>query len=806
MNTDVIKVRIYTAILLACLSIPFSASALKTDGTIQTCVTGRVVDEKNEGIPGASVSVKYGMYRDEVLGYTACDDDGGFRLSGIPAGDYCLIISSIGYETRIDNISITPDSTLTLGELQLKPDATELQTVVVEGRPFTVKMNPDGYSMDVEHLAPVTNDLFDLLGRLPRVTTIGDKLKVAGKQTVLVKINNVLQRVSGTQLTDLLKSFDSSLAKNVEVILNPSLRYDPDGSTAMIVVHMNSFFNQYMGGMVMAEGAKSPRYNFGWVGSGTLTLNRKKVYLSATPSYHDYGSSCEEETYDTFTDGTLLRHPTKYKRRNKSAIGNVTAQYQFKENSYFGGNVSYSYYDMLVTSGGIEEYDPLNALIPNTLNRTKTTGKPQRLTASAYLEHRLSGRATMWIDAFYTYSYGGNSSDNFRSVLQSDGSEYLNYLRTDNMIANLTGLSNDYSIKLDAGGKYKMEAGFSAHYSHTRQVYNYNQLVPAVEMTGDLVRHNEVKVNPYVSTSLAFPHGIRLRAGLRVPVTARELKLKDGTKNDKSYVNWLPQFTLSWQPGFSHLVSARINSSATPPSFGYLTTMEKRAGNVAILEGNPNLKSTYSYAYAIDYTYKGILNFSGNITQSFGEIDRIRFFDEETGIFVDRPENAQNSVAYTANASYYFDRLWWMLFQIAGNVGYSSYKSRITGIPLKGDGLIWGLSGFMNFYFDKPRNFSVSLSGYFNGKTNTAYHVADPMWGTRISFKASLLERRLTLGLSGSMTSRYKGYTKTDNYTLHFDNRFQYPTISLSISYRFNNVDKKEIERKLSSEESNRRL
>jgi len=356
LNTDVIKVRIYTAILLACLSIPFSASALKTDGTSQTCVTGRVVDEKNEGIPGASVSVKYGMYRDEVLGYTACDEDGGFRLSGIPAGDYCLIISSIGYETRIDNISITPDSTLTLGELQLNPDATELQTVVVEGRPFTVKMNPDGYSMDVEHLASVTNDLFDLLGRLPRVTTIGNELKVAGKKSVLVKINNVLQRVSGDQLNDVLKSFDSSLAKNVEVILNPPLKYDPDGDTAMIVVHMNSFFNQYMGGMVNGQGGKGSRYNFNWGASGTLTMNHKDLYLSATPSYSDNARSGEENTYDVFTDGNKYIHPQKFKARSKNVSGILTAQYQFKENSYVGGNVNYSFTDSRYSDAGIENY------------------------------------------------------------------------------------------------------------------------------------------------------------------------------------------------------------------------------------------------------------------------------------------------------------------------------------------------------------------------------------------------------------------------------------------------------------------
>ena len=806
LNTDVIKVRIYTAILLACLSIPFSASALKTDGTSQTCVTGRVVDEKNEGIPGASVSVKYGMYRDEVLGYTACDDDGGFRLSGIPPGDYCLIISSIGYETRIDNISITPDSTLTLGELQLKPDATELQTVVVEGRPIDVRMNPDGYTMDVSRLALFTNDIFDLLGRLPRITAIGKELKVAGKNRVLVKINNVLQQVSGDQLAEVLKSFDSALAQSVEVIMNPPLKYDPDGDVAMIVVHMNSFFDQYMGGMVTLQGSKAARSGFSWGGAASLIMNYKKLYLQATPAYGDYLLTSQENTHGEFNNGTVRNLPSSNKVRVKTPGANVQVQYQFKEKSHIGGNISYNYTHRRTRSTGIDEYTPLNADIPNTFTYTNVLYKPQRLTATAYLEHALSDNATMWLDAFYTYSYNGDQSFRFRSFDQEDGVDYTNYLRSDDMIANLTGLTNDYSIKLGSEGRYRIETGFSAHYSHTRQSNGTEWFAPVQEPQSDLMKYDEVKVSPYFTTALGFSHGLRLRLGLRVPVTTRYLKIKDGTKDDKNYVNWLPRMSFVWQPSFIHQFSVRVNSYATQPSFSYLNPVEESIDNNTILCGNPDLKSLYSYSYLLEYTYMGVLSFDASITQTFGDIAQIKIYDEATGTFVYRPENAQNSVKYGAHASYYYNKLWWMLIQARANVGYEVSKSKISGIPARASGVDWGVSGWINFYFEKERKFSLNIYGQYNGKTVSAYNVVDPSWNLGMTFSANLLNHRLSLYLTGSLASRYKAYEKTDNYIHYYNTRSQYPTIGIGISYRFNNVDEKQIRRTLSSEESIRRL
>lgn len=787
---------------------PIISFAQETSEIKSSAIVGKVVDENKDGIPGASVCIKNKFYKDSegVEAYTACNDNGHFKLYANPHPNYTLIVSSIGYENYMYDLSLTADTTINLGDIVLKPTATELQTVFVEGRAFDIKMNADGFSMNVEHLAPVTNNIFDLLGRLPQVSTIGEKLKVAGKDEVIVKINNVQQRVSGEQLIAVLKSFDSTLAKSVAIILNPPLRYDPEGHTAMIVVHMNSFFNKYMGGMLTATGRKAPRYNFLWDAKGTLTYNRNNLFMSLTPSYTDDAVSGEENTHDTFTDGSEHLFPMRYKRRQKSAGGSFTTQYQYQKDSYFGSAINYSYSDSYYTSSGLDEFIPQTNSLLDAFRSSRQTSKPQKVTATAYLEHACSSKVTMWVDAFYTYSYGGNTKYDYHSNLKSNGIENLNFYRRDNLIGNLAGLTNDYSINIDNDGKYLIEAGINANYGHTRQENSYSQTIPLPELNDDVLKLDEWDINPYVSTTMAFSHGFRMRAELRVPMVIRSLKLKDMTEIDKNYVNWLPSFSLSWQPNFSHRISARINSWARQPHYNYLNPAIQRSSSIELSEGNPNLKSSYTYTYELEYTYNGVLNISGNITQGFGGIERVRIFNEKTGIFIDRPENAQNSVKYYANASYYFNRLWWMLFQVSGRVGYAKYRSRITGISSSGDGIEWGIDANLNFFFDKPRKYSCVLYGSFDGGKNTAYSVTDPSWYGGVQFIGNFLQRRLTVVLFGGGYSRHKGYTKTYNSKLTFNNMQGSPAFGISLSWRFCNVSQKEITRQLSSKDASSRL
>ncbi|MDO5017317.1 MAG: carboxypeptidase-like regulatory domain-containing protein, partial [Porphyromonas sp.] len=192
-------------------------SAQDNEGTI----TGEIRDSQDV-LAGASVFLIEDMSTEEVVLYTISGEDGKFSMTA-PTGAYTLGVSFLGYDIHIQEVRITSDKT-DLGPIILKETAQELQTVVVQGEPVRVYTRPDGFVVNVREMRERANDALDLLKLVPNVQVKGDRLSVIGKEKVLVKMGNVLQRVDASEIASVLKGYDAGLIDRVEVITQPPLR------------------------------------------------------------------------------------------------------------------------------------------------------------------------------------------------------------------------------------------------------------------------------------------------------------------------------------------------------------------------------------------------------------------------------------------------------------------------------------------------------------------------------------------------------------------------------------------------------
>ena len=240
-HTRTIKRLLHLAIGLLLWSV--IASAQTTGGTL----TGTI--RNAEGVlEGASVFLVKDRETQEIVQFAVSDAAGHFTMNA-PVGKYIFGVSYLGYAMHTEEISLT-DKPLDLGTITLETSAEELQTVVVRGQIVGVRTQPDGFTVDVHEIRERSNDALDLLKHIPKVQVKGNQLGIIGKEQVLVKIGNVLQRVDASEIAGLLKGYDAGLIDRVEVITQPPLRYDPDGNTAMIILHTSSLFKEYMGGVI----------------------------------------------------------------------------------------------------------------------------------------------------------------------------------------------------------------------------------------------------------------------------------------------------------------------------------------------------------------------------------------------------------------------------------------------------------------------------------------------------------------------------------------------------------------------------
>lgn len=177
--------------LLTCAGGLFAQDALST-------VTGTVCDSVGT-LDGASVFLIRDLESQDIVAHVVSDERGRFSLE-VPEGDYVLGVSFIGYRLDPRQISVSSPTT-DLGEILLRESAEVLQTVVVQGKPIRVRMLDNGFEVNVKEMRERANDALDLLRLIPQVHVRGDLLSVVGKEKVIVKIGDVLQRMEPSEVS-----------------------------------------------------------------------------------------------------------------------------------------------------------------------------------------------------------------------------------------------------------------------------------------------------------------------------------------------------------------------------------------------------------------------------------------------------------------------------------------------------------------------------------------------------------------------------------------------------------------------------
>lgn len=761
-------------------------SAQNNPGTI----SGEVRDSKGP-LPGASVFLIKDLKTQEIVESTISGSDGKFTLSA-PQGEYALGVSFLGYALHVQKVHITP-GTKALEPITLQESFQELQTVVVQGKAIRVRTQADGYSVNVKELRNRTNDALDLLKLIPKVQVKGEQLSVIGKEKVLVKIGNVLQRVDAADIASVLKGYDAGLIDKVEVITQPPLRYDPDGNTAMIVLHTSSIFKEYMGGMIGSEEMWGSKENFRFGGYGSLLYNHRGLYASIAPSINFNGSEYLEQQayqsgnriYKVYTPSTGrfnymgIRGNLQYDYGDKELVGLAFAWNQKKYNNQFFSKESVS---MPGAADRIVE------------NQFGYRSAEPRFTATAYWETAFGERShQVWTELSYV-NLSNQSRTDYAGQMPSAPEPFLVF--TEGNAINTSGLSlnNDYAFYFDSDHKYLLETGVKGSWSFTTnfRTHDDSKSVGTPIHQKNRIRWDELIVSPYVSSTLRFNKQWWMRVGVRYAGTQSILRQMDkgatsipdvSTYNDA----WLPTLHASYKPSSRHQITLTLNSGIVRPKFKDLNPFVWHINERTFYKGNTRLRPYQFYTSALGYTFRNALYIRGRVKRELGIITSVSTLLNDN--VYKQVENAQNSLFVGLEAGYYFDKLSWMTASIDGYYGRNKYTSNNPNLAAQALSNEWGVNGYMEFTFNKSRTWTGYISGDYTGRKHTTEAIIEPQYDLGMGMSYYLLKRRLALSIAGInlLSSSYKGVSPRDGYTITFNNRYNYPTLYFSISYKFSN-------------------
>ena len=228
-------------------------------------IRGVVMDTTSAATPApvarASVSVR--SKRDSVLIAGAIGNpDGTFRIQGLRPGVYTVRVTSIGYAPVRQEVTIAPAGPPASLSFRLTRVAVELSGVeVTDVRPM-VAVEADRNSYRAKDVAPAAANANDILEAVPAVQVDGEgKISLRGNENVAIQINGRPAPIRGAQLTSFLKGIPASVVEKIEVIPNPSAKYDPEGMAGIINIALKQNADLGVSGGLTASGAEAGRYN-----------------------------------------------------------------------------------------------------------------------------------------------------------------------------------------------------------------------------------------------------------------------------------------------------------------------------------------------------------------------------------------------------------------------------------------------------------------------------------------------------------------------------------------------------------------
>jgi len=225
-------------------------------------IRGVVMDTAAKApIPRPSITVRSARDSSVVAGAIG-NADGTFRIQGLRPGAYRVRATSIGYGPRMQSVTIAPAAPQATVSFELSRVAVALSDVAVTAERPTVTVEADRNAYRAKDVAPGAANAHDILEHVPSVMIDGEgKISLRGNENVAIQINGRPAPITGAHLTTFLKGLPATIVEKIEVIPNPSAKYDPEGMAGIINIALKANTDLGVSGGMNASGYQAGRYN-----------------------------------------------------------------------------------------------------------------------------------------------------------------------------------------------------------------------------------------------------------------------------------------------------------------------------------------------------------------------------------------------------------------------------------------------------------------------------------------------------------------------------------------------------------------
>lgn len=780
-------------------------------------ISGQVLDSlTREGVEFASIAI-FRQKDSSLVNGTVTDKNGSFKIDKLSPGQYYVDVKFIGYNARrFQGIAVSPRTPeVNIGKIMIVQAYENLSDVVITGEKRMLQYNLDKKVINVEKdIASQGGTAIDVLQNVPSVNVDTEgNISLRGSENV-----NVLIDGRPSNLTS-LDELPAQMIESVEVITNPSARYDPDGLSGIINIVLKKKKDPGYNGMASIMLGTGGQYN------GTLNFNwnRNKWNIFANYDFRVMDRNFNSIAKRTsFLDSDGSKDSLSFLAQNTSGVRNgafhsLRGGFDYslgpKATLSFTGNLNIRDFDSknLTASNSSNSYSSYSSLEDRN-NIGNSGGLGQMYSLNFKKTYDAPGKE--WTADLYFSRFGNDDKSNisnnaFINSVPEVSSERSN---TDSW-SNMLTFQTDYVRPVGNGGR--LEAGVKSTIRKSDSDYQYDIFNTGLNTWDfDSTRSNhfiydEQIYAAYGIYSNSFGQGkFSYQLGVRVEdQIAKSDQQTTGEVADTNRLNFFPSAHIRWEPNSSNSFqvsySRRVNRPMTWILNPFLNTADKYNWSM----GNPYLEPEFTTS--LDFNYG--LNFpSTKVSASVYYRDTQNGFSRKLAL-VDSVTTLSTFINLSHNKSYGVEGVvtqnltkWWRL-----NASYSYFKTKLYGDIVNGadEGTAW--TAKLTSFFNIKKKIDIQVNGNYrspilsaSGTGNGFHSIGGAQGKTKEMYWVDLGARISVLNNKGTITVRASDIFNTQksrsnswdtNFTSYSENWRNSQMLFVGFSYKINNYKARKV-------------
>ncbi len=745
--------------------------------------------------------VLYSLRDSTVAGGTICDINGTFEIKDLGYGKYYMTLDFIGYEKKIiDDIMINPNQKIVdIGPVYLTHVVQDLEEVEVVGEKNYVKYEIDRKVINVsKNINAAGGTLADALENAPSIQVdVEGNVSLRGSTNFKVLIDG---KPTALDANEILQQIPVSSVENIEIITNPSAKFDPDGTTGIINIIMKKENKTGLTGIINAGIGTGDKYSADF----SVNYRAKRVNYYFGGGWGNNSHNGEEYSLKkTFqTDDTSFvetESDQSHQRKNYSVNGGIDLVLNEKNTLSFSGH--YGYFGFARPSKSkIHEWNDSETTNLFFLNEGNMEMGGEFFSINTDYKHNFTKKGHELSGALYIIGRnGGNESNISESTTDSDFTPFGEPEK--NRSFQSRGM-NDYRFKIDytypIKESMKFEAGFQSRIDRENGDYTYENLMGNTWILNDTFSNEmtfDEDIHSVYSTFSGSLAGINYMLGLRGEYTNRIVDQKTSNEyfNLERY-DFFPSVHFSKTLAKEQELQLSYSRRIERPRHWYLNPYPGYSDAYSVRKGNPELLPEYIDSYEFSYQKRikmSSVNAIAYFRQKNNTITQVQQLMDD-GRFLFTFDNINKEYSYGAEISTNMQLAKMLMVYFNANVYRYNIESDFAGLTTDVKSYNYDFRMNLTMMFSKTSR--IQINGFYNAPTVTAQGTREDFFMAGMAFRQDFFKRKLSATVNVRdilKTGVRKGFSEGVNFYTQDIMTPEAPVFSISLSYKINNYKQK---------------